>query len=159
MSKGILLVAALLLPAAALGQSKQEDVERLLEQVQLDRRIEASNRVMRAAFIRGMRNRSSSNNPAVARLVEEEYDAAFPASRVIADVHPKVAALYDGRFSQDEVRELRRIYASPLFEKHRALDVEVGRLILEATRESVKAGMGDLMKKVMDRAVAEGHVK
>jgi len=156
-----LLIAAVLAvaPGAAAAQTKQDDVDRLLAAVQLDRRIEASNRAMRAAFIRGMRSRSKSSNPAITRLIEEEYDAAFPTSRVVAEVRPTVAAIYDEKFSQDELRELTRMFTSPLFEKHRAVNGEVGKLILEATRDSVKAGMGDLMKKVMDRAMAEGLVK
>ena len=156
-----LLIAVVLavLPGAAVAQTKQADVERLLAAVQLDRRIEASNRVMRTAFIRGMRNRSKSSNPAITRLIEEEYDAAFPTSRLVGEVRPKVVALYDEKFSQEEVRELTRIFTSPVFEKHRTVNGEVSKLILEATRNSVKSGMGDLMKKVMDRAVAEGLVK
>ena len=154
-----LWVPLLLLPVLAAGQTKTESIDTLLDAVQLEKRIESSNRVMRAAFIRGVRNRSKSNNPAFARLIEEEYDAAFPASRVVADVRPRVAELYDAKFSADEVRELTRLFTSPLYLKHRAVSGDVGRLIAEATRRSVKSGMGDLMKKVMDRAVAEGLVK
>ena len=156
------LLIAIVLAVAPLGaaaQTKQDDVDRLLAAVQLDRRIEASNRVMRAAFIRAMRNRSKTSSPAITRLIEEEYDATFPTSRVVAEVRPKVASLYDEKFSQDELQELTRMFTSPLFEKHRAVNSQVGKLILEATRNSVKEGMGDLMKKVMDRAVAEGLVK
>jgi hypothetical protein len=159
MTKTLVLLAALLLPGAALAQAKAQDIDTLLEVIRLEKRIEASNRVMRAAFLRGVRNRSKSNNPALARLVEQEYDAAFPASRVIAEVRPRVVELYDDKFSQEELRELTRMFKSPLYEKYRDVNSGVGRLILEATQRSVKSGMGDLMKKVMDRAVAEGLVK
>jgi hypothetical protein len=160
MRSALLIAAALLvLPGTAAAQSKTEDIDTLLEAIQLERRIAASNRVMRAAFIRGMRNRSKSRNPALARLIEEEYNAAFPASRIVAEVRPKVVELYDRKFSQEEVRELIGIFRSPLYGKYRDVNGAVGRLIAEATQRSVKSGMGDLMKKVMDRAVSEGLIK
>lgn len=159
MKAALLLPALLLLPVLAAAQSKEQDIDTLLEAVQLEQRIDASNRVMRAAFIRGMRNRSRTDNPALHRLIEEEYDAAFPSSRVAAEVTPEVKALYAGKFTQDEIRELTALYRSPVFLRHRELNAEVGRLVVAATQRSVKAGMGDLMKRVMDRAVAEGMLK
>ena len=159
MRAALVTLAALLLPALAAAQTKEQDIDKLLEAVQLEKRIDASNRVMRAAFIRGMRNRSKTDNPALHRLIEEEYDAAFPSARVVTEVTPQVKALYAEKFTQDEIRELTALYRSPVFLKHRELNAEVGRLVVGATQRSVKAGMGDLMKRVMDRAVAEGMLK
>jgi hypothetical protein len=152
-------LALLLLPTLAAAQTKEQDIEALLEAVQLEKRVEASNRLMRAAIIRGMRNRSTSKNPRLQELIEEEYDGAFPASRVYADVKPKVAALFAGTFSRDEIRELTAIFRAPVYAKYRELNDDVGKLILSAIQDSVKAGMGDLMKRVTDRAVAEGVQK
>jgi hypothetical protein len=114
---------------------------------------------MRAAIIRGLRNRSSSKNPRLHELIEEEYDGAFPASRVLADVRPKVAALFAEQFTPAEIRELTTLFRAPVYAKYRGLNDDVGRVILQAIQDSVKAGMGDLMKRVTDRAVAEGVQK
>ncbi len=160
MTRALLIAVALLvLPGTAAAQTKAQDIDALLEAIQLDKRVANANRGMRAIFIRGMRNRSKSSNPALTRLFEEEYDAAFPASRVVAEVRPKVVALYDDKFSQNEVRELTRMFESALYLKFRDVNGEVGRLIVRATQRSVKEGMGDLMKRVMDRAVNEGLIK
>jgi len=155
----LLLAALLVLPGTATAETKAQDIDTLLETIQFEKRVETANRGMRAIFIRGMRSRSKSSNPALTRLFEEEYDAAFPASRVVAEVRPKVVTLYDEKLSQDEVRELTRMFSSPLYLKFRDLNRDVGRLIVQATQRSVKAGMGDLMKRVMDRAVNEGLIK
>jgi hypothetical protein len=159
MRTALVTLVALLLPAVACAQTKEQDIDKLLETVQLEKRIDASNRVMRAAFIRGMRNRSKTDNPALHRLIEEEYDATFPSARVVAEVKPQVQALYAERLTQGEIRELTALFSSPVFLKHRELNAEVGRLVVAATQRAVKAGMGDLMKRVMDRAVAEGVLK
>lgn len=159
MKLALALIAALLLPAVAAAQTQEQDIEALLDVVQLEKRVEASNRLMRAAFIRGMRNRSSAKNPRLQELIEEEYDGAFPASRVLADVKPRVAALFAQQFSQGEIRELTALFRAPVYVKYRALNDDVGRVILQAIQASVKAGMGDLMKRVTDRAVAEGVQK
>ncbi len=159
MKQALVLLAALLLPAAAAAQTKDQDIEALLQAVQLEKRVEASNRLMRAAFIRGMRNRSSSKNPRLQELIEEEYDGAFPAARVYADVRPKVAALFADQFAQGEIRELTGLFRSPVYAKYRELNDDIGKVILAAIQDSVKAGMGDLMKRVTDRAVAEGVQK
>lgn len=159
MKRAVLLLAALLLPAAAAAQTKEQDIDALLEAVQLEKRVEASNRLMRAAIIRGLRNRNSSKNPRLQELIEEEYDGAFPASRVLADVKPQVAQLFDDQLTQGEVRELTALFKAPVFAKYRALNDDVGRVILQAVQASVKAGMGDLLKRVTDRAVAEGVQK
>ncbi len=131
----------------------------LLQAVQLEKRVAASKRLMRAAFIRGMRNRSTSKNPRLQELIEEEYDGAFPAARVLAEVKPKVAALFADRFTQPEIRELTAMFGSPVYAKYRELNNDVGKVVLAAIQDSVKAGMGDLMKRVTDRAVAEGVQK
>ena len=160
MKRVLLALAAMaLLPGAVAAPSKQQDIETLLEAMQLDKSIEISHRRIRALLIRDMRARSKSSNPAFGRLIEEEYDATFPVSRLIADVRPKVEALYDERFSQDEIRELTRMYSSPLYLKFRDVNRGVGRIIVESVRSAVKAGMGDLMKRVTDRAIAEGLQK
>jgi hypothetical protein len=159
MKHALALLALLLLPTVAAAQTKEQDIEALLEAVQLAKRVEVSNRLMRAAFIRGMRNRSSSKNPRLHELIEEEYDGTFPASRVLAEVKPKVAAMFADAFSQDEIRQLTAVFRSPVFAKYRELNDDVGKVILSAIQSSVKAGMGDLMKRVTDRAVAEGVQK
>jgi hypothetical protein len=159
MKHALVLIAALLLPAVAAAQTKDQDVDALLEAVQLEKRVGASNRLMRAAIIRGLRNRSSSKNPRLHELIEEEYDGAFPASRVLADVKPRVAALFSEQFTQAEIRELTAMFRAPVYAKYRELNDDVGRAILSAIQDSVKAGMGDLMKRVTDRAVAEGVQK
>lgn len=159
MKAALLALAVLLLPAPAMAQTKEQDIEALLDAVQLQKRVEASNRLMRAAFIRAMRNRSSSKNPRLQTLIEEEYDGAFPAARVLADVKPKVAALFTDAFSHREIRELTALFSSPVYAKYRDLNNEVGKLVLASIQNSVKAGMGDLMKRVTDRAVAEGLQK
>jgi hypothetical protein len=159
MKQALLLLAALLLPALAAAQTKEQDIDALLDAVQLEQRVAASNRLMRAAFIRGMRNRSSVKNPRLHELIEEEYDATFPASRVFADVKPEVAQLFADQFSQREVRELTAMFRGPVYAKYRELNDDIGKAILQAIQASVKAGMGDLMKRVTDRAVAEGVQK
>lgn len=155
----LVLLAALALPALAAAQTKEQDIEALLEAVQLERRVEASNRLMRVAFIRGLRNRSTSKNPRLQALIEEEYDATFPASRVLADVKPQVSRLLADAFSQDDIRELTALFRAPVYTRYRALNNDIGKMILSAIQSSVKAGMGDLMKRVTDRAVAEGAQK
>jgi len=159
MKTALLTLALLLLPALAAAQTKEQDIEALLVALQLEKRVEASNRLMRAAFIRGMRNRSRAPNPRLQALIEEEYDGAFPSSRVFADVKPKVAALFADGFSHDEIRELTAMFSAPVYAKYRALNNDVGKLVLASIQNSVKAGMGDLMKRVTDRAVAEGLQK
>jgi hypothetical protein len=159
MRLALALLAMLLLPLAAAGQTKDQEIDALLEAVQLEKRVAASSRLMRAAIIRGLRNRSSSKNPRLQELIEEEYDGAFPASRVLADVRPKVATLFAEQFTQGEVRELTAMFRAPVYARYRELNDDVGKAILQAIQDSVKAGMGDLMKRVTDRAVAEGVQK
>ena len=153
MRKALLVMLALLLPGLAWAQSKEQDIDTLLETVQWEKQVAASNRVMRAAFIRGMKNRSAGKNPELARLVEQEYDAAFPAATVVAQLRPKMVKLYADRFSQEEIRELTSLYRAPVFVKHRAMAGEVTRLIVSATQDLIRSGMGDLMKRVTDRAM------
>jgi hypothetical protein len=157
--KNALLALALLLPAVGAAQTKDQDIDVLLEVVQLEKRVEASNRLMRAAFIRGLRNRSTSKNPRLHELIEEEYDGTFPAARVYADVKPKIAALYADQFTHAEIRDLTAVFKAPVYAKYRALNDDVGKVILTAIQASVKAGIGDLMKRVTDRAVTEGVQK
>lgn len=160
MRSALVLLAALLLPGLAGAQSKEQDIEVLLDAVQLEERVEASNRAIRGIFIRGMRQRASARgNPRLQELIEEEYDTTFSASRLIADVKPKVTRLLDERLSQEEVRELTALVRSPVFARYRDLNSQIGKLILTAIQSSVKAGMGDLMKRVTDRAMAEGVKK
>lgn len=159
--RGALLALVLALsPALAWAQTKAQDVDALLEAMQLDKRVASSNRLMRVAIIRGLRSRASAgSNPRVHELIEEEYDAAFPVSRLMAEVRPKVAGLFDASFTHEEVRELTAHFRSPVYAKYRDLNDDVGKLILTAIQASVKAGMGDLMKRVTDRAIAEGVKK
>ena len=160
MMRALLIAAGLaFLPGVAAAQTKAQDIDALLEAIRFEKRVEIANRGMRAIFIRSMRSRSKSSNPALTRLFEEEYDKTFPASHLIAEVRPQVVALYDAKLSQDEVRELTRMFRSPLYEKFRDLNSGVSRMILQATQRSVKSGVGDLMKRVMDRAVNEGLIK
>lgn len=160
MRSALVLLAALLLPGLAGAQSKEQDIEVLLDAVQLEERVEASNRAIRGIFIRGMRQRASARgNPRLQELIEEEYDTTFSASRLIADVKPKVTRLLDERLSQEEVRELTALVRSPVFARYRDLNSQIGKLILTSIQSSVKAGMGDLMKRVTDRAMAEGVKK
>lgn len=155
-----LLAALLLLPGPAAAQSKEQDIETLLEAVGLDERVEASNRAIRAVFVRGLRQRAAASaNPRMHELIEEEYDHTFTAARLMADVKPRVTALFAERLSQEEVRELTVLVRSPAFAKYRELNGQIGRVILTAIQTSVKSGMGDLMKRVTDRAIAEGVKK
>ena len=155
MRPAFLLAALLALPALAGAQSREQDIEALLEAVQWERQVEASNRVMRAAFIQGMKKRNAGKNPELARLVEQEYDAAFPVSAVIEQLKPRVVKLYADRFSSGEIRELTAIYRAPVFVKHRRMSGDLGRLIVAATQEHIRAGLGDLMKRVTDRAMSQ----
>jgi hypothetical protein len=154
------LAALLLLPGIAAAQSKEQDIETLLEAVGLEERVAASNRAIRAVFIRGLRQRASASaNPRMHELIEEEYDNTFTAARLMAEVKPRVSTLFAERLSQGEVRELTDLVRSPAFAKYRALNGQIGRVILTAIQTSVKSGMGDLMKRVTDRAIAEGVKK
>jgi hypothetical protein len=154
--RGVLFLAlALLSPGHALAQTKAQDIDALLAAVQWERQVDAGSRVMRAAFLRGMKNRAAGKSPEFARLVEQEYDATFPVAAVVAELKPRVVKLYDDRFTHEEIRELTAIYRTPVYVKHRAMGGELGQLILTATQDFIRAGMGDLMKRVTDRTMAQ----
>jgi hypothetical protein len=155
----LVLVAAgwLAGPAQAQG-SKEQDIDALLQAVDWDRRIENSFRLMRSGFVQGMRNRAGAN-PELLKLMEQEFDAYFTLSKFRADLRPKAVAMYSEKFSQDEIRELSKIYNAPLYRKHVAFEKDLSSMVGATAEKTIRDGVGDLVKKVMDRAMAEGLFK
>ncbi len=101
MRKSLAVVAFALgfvLPGVPLAQTMEQDLAALLEAVQWEKQVEGANRLMRAAFIQGMRNRSAQN-PALAKMLEQEYDVTFSSCAMVSAAITAEDLRSDGYFA------------------------------------------------------------
>ena len=140
----LLVLATLIFPASTLAQTKEQDIETLLQAMQWQQQVEASYRAVRRIFVR----QPGSANKGPARFSAQEFDAAFPVTKVLEELHPKAVKVYADKFSHEEIRELVAIYRTPVFVKQRAaMDGELGRLTRSATSDLVRDVALSLPKK------------